>query len=68
MKRLLAYLRPRWRKVTADLWDSKTRTILVVASIAVGVFAVGAIITAYVIMSEDIDKSYRNVSPANIEI
>ncbi len=68
MKRLLAYLRPRWRKVTADLWESKTRTILVVASIAVGVFAVGAITSAYVIMSEDIDKSYRDVSPANITI
>ncbi|HIP69794.1 MAG TPA: FtsX-like permease family protein [Anaerolineae bacterium] len=68
MKRLLAYLRPRWRKVTADLWESKTRTILVVASIAVGVFAVGAITSAYVIMSADIDKSYRDVSPANIEI
>ncbi len=68
MKRLLAYLRPRWRKVSADLWESKTRTILVVASIAVGVFAVGAITTAYVIMSEDIHKSYRDVSPANVEI
>ena len=68
MKRLLAYLRPRWRKVAADLWESKTRTILVVASIAVGVFAVGAITSAYVIMSADIDKSYRDVSPANIEI
>ncbi len=68
MKRLLNYLKPRWRKVLADLWDSKTRTILVVASIAVGVFAIGAIISAYVTMSEDIDKSYLSVSPANIII
>ena len=30
-------IRPRWRKVIADLWASKTRTLLVVASIAVGV-------------------------------
>lgn len=68
MKRLLAYLRPRWRKVSADLWESKTRTLLVVASIAVGVFAVGAIATAYVIMSQDIDKSYIDINPANIVI
>ena len=35
--------RPRWSKVLSDLWDSKFRTILVVASIAVGVFAIGVI-------------------------
>ena len=34
---------PRWRKVLRDLWSNKTRTILVVLSIAVGVFAVGMI-------------------------
>jgi putative ABC transport system permease protein len=30
-------LRPRWRKVLRDLWSNKTRTLLVVLSIAVGV-------------------------------
>ena len=68
MKQLLNYLKPRWRKVLADLWDSKTRTILVVASIAVGVFAIGAIVSAYAIMAEDIDFSYISSSPANIII
>jgi putative ABC transport system permease protein len=60
--------RPRWSKVLADLWDNKTRTILVVSSIAVGVFAIGAIATSYSILSEDLDKSYAAVNPANIEI
>jgi len=60
--------RPRWSKVLADLWDNKTRTILVVASIAVGVFAIGAIATSYSILSEDLDNSYAAVNPANIEI
>ena len=36
-------LNPRWRKVLRDLWGNKTRTALVVLSIAVGVFAVGMI-------------------------
>lgn len=36
-------MRPRWRKVFADLWVNKTRTLLVALSIAVGVFAVGMI-------------------------
>jgi putative ABC transport system permease protein len=60
--------RPRWRKVLADLWDNKLRTALVVASIAVGVFAVGTIGNAYAIISEDINVSYASINPANIEI
>ena len=68
MKTKKSFVRPRWNKVLADLWDNKTRTLLVVASIAVGVFAVGAIITAYMILSEDIHVSYAAVNPANIEI
>ncbi len=39
-----------------------------VASIAVGVFAIGAIATSYVIMSEDLDASYASIHPANIEM
>jgi putative ABC transport system permease protein len=61
-------LKPRWTKVFSDLWDDKTRTILVVASIAVGVFAVGMIITALMILREDINISYASANPANIEI
>ncbi len=61
-------LKPRWSKVLSDLWDDKTRTALVVASIAVGVFAVGMIITALMILREDINISYASANPANIEI
>ena len=61
-------LKTRWTKVFSDLWDDKTRTILVVASIAVGVFAVGMIITALMILREDINISYASANPANIEI
>ena len=61
-------LKPRWSKVFSDLWDDKTRTALVVASIAAGVFAVGMIITAFVILNADINYSYASTNPANIEI
>lgn len=64
----LKFMRPSWQKVLADLWINKTRTLLVVASIAVGVFAIGAIATTYVILSEDIGVSYASAQPANIEI
>ena len=60
--------RPRLSKVLTDLWGDKTRTALVVASIAVGVFAVGMIITAYKILSEDINHTYASANPVNIDI
>jgi putative ABC transport system permease protein len=62
------FLRPRWRKLFSDLWGDKTRTGLVVASIAVGVFAIGMILTTYSILSTDINLSYSSVNPANIEV
>ena len=61
-------VRPRWSKVLADLWDNKTRTLLVVLSIAVGVFAIGTIANAFQILSVDIDASYASVNPPNITI
>jgi putative ABC transport system permease protein len=54
--------------VLADLWESRSRTILVVASIAVGVFAIGAIAACYAILSQDLDTSYASIRPANIEM
>jgi len=61
-------MRPRWRKVISDLIDNKARTILVVFSIAVGVFAIGVIAGAYVIISEDLGLTYAANNPSNIEI
>ncbi len=61
-------LRPRWRKVLADLWGNKARTLLVVASIAVGVFAIGVIAGTYAILAEDLNTSYASTNPANISL
>jgi len=61
-------IKPRWSKVLTDLREDKTRTSLVVASISVGVFAIGMIITAFVILKADINHSYASVNPPNIEI
>jgi putative ABC transport system permease protein len=61
-------IRPRWRKVLHDLWDSKSRTALVVFSIVVGVFSIGVIVGTYVIVSHDMSASYAANNPANIEI
>ncbi|MCJ7700865.1 MAG: hypothetical protein MUO62_04735, partial [Anaerolineales bacterium] len=61
-------VKPRWRKVLSDLWENKLRTLLVVASIAVGVFAVGTIVTTYAILAEDIGITYAARNPANIDV
>ena len=59
---------PRWRKVLADLWGNKLRTLLVVASIAIGVFAIGVIAGTYVIIDHDLDQSYASTNPAQIRM
>jgi putative ABC transport system permease protein len=61
-------LRPRWRKIWHDLIDNKVRTLLVVFSIAVGVFSIGVIAGTHVIISEDMSTSYAANQPMNIEM
>lgn len=61
-------IRPRWRKVFTDLIDNKLRTALVVFSIAVGVFSIGVISGAYVIIANDMSASYSANNPMNIEL
>ncbi len=60
--------KPSGRKVLSDLWSNKVRTALVVASIAVGVFAVGMIAGAYDIIPSEMNYSYQSANPANIQI
>jgi putative ABC transport system permease protein len=50
---------PRWRKVIRDVWDNKSRTILVVLSIAIGVFAFGGLFIARVIGETAMDAQYQ---------
>ena len=61
-------MKPRWRKVLHDLYDNKGRTLLVVFSIAVGVFSIGVIAGAYQVIENDMSISYAAQSPANVEL
>lgn len=54
----------RWYKVLRDLSNNKIRTMLVVLSIAVGVFAIGMVAGTYEIISRDLSSSYKAVNPA----
>ncbi len=52
----------------ADLWGNKVRTLLVIASIGVGVLAIGVIAGTYAMLSTDLNASYAASNPANIRI
>ncbi|MEM7344465.1 MAG: FtsX-like permease family protein [Chloroflexota bacterium] len=53
------------RKIAADVWFNKTRTLLVVLTIAIGVFAVGTIFRSWSILSSNLSASYQRANPAN---
>ncbi|MBP2630725.1 MAG: hypothetical protein H6Q70_1353 [Firmicutes bacterium] len=61
-------LSPRWRKVWTDIWGNKLRTLLVVLSISVGVFAVGMVYSSYLMFQRDLAISWRTASPANASL
>ena len=56
-------LSPRWHKILGDLRGYKTRTVVVILSIAVGVFAVGIIAGTQVILTRDMQASYLAIDP-----
>jgi len=62
---MLKIIHPRWRKVLRDLWLNKGRTLVVVLSIAVGVFAVGTIATSQIVLSSDLRDAYLATNPAS---
>lgn len=59
-------LSPRWRKVLRDLWYNKTRTLLVVLSIAIGVFAVGMVLHTNLLVAERVQDDFDASQPANV--
>lgn len=58
-------LSPRWRKVWRDLWSNKTRTLLVLLSIAVGVTAIGMVMGAQNVVDQTLPSAYAAVNPAS---
>lgn len=54
----------RWHKVLNDLSGNRTRTLLIVLSIAVGLFAVGTIVSARSILAEGMAESYAAINPS----
>ena len=59
---------PRWRKVLRELWSNRTRTLLVVASIAVGIFAVGTVQQLRTVLLGEMQTIYDASSAAQATI
>jgi putative ABC transport system permease protein len=51
------------KKILADLWVNKARSILVALSIAVGALAVGVIVSSMIIVKRDLQADYAAVNP-----
>lgn len=51
------------KKILADLWANKARSILVTLSIAVGVFSVGIILTSMLVVKHDMLADYNTINP-----
>ena len=61
-------LSPRWKKILSDTWGHKTRSLLVIASITIGLFAVGVITSMQIIINNDMANGYEALDPANIQL
>ena len=61
-------IRPRLRKVAMDVWSHRMRSLLVIASVTVGLFAVGVISTLHQVITADMRQGYAAVNPPNIRI
>ena len=54
-----------WLKILRDLWLYKTRTLLVVLAIAVGVSAFGVMFTTQIVLARDLSRGYLATQPAH---
>jgi putative ABC transport system permease protein len=54
-----------WRKVFRDLWQERSRTALVVLAIAIGLSACFALLSAYAILTRELDKGFLETNPAS---
>jgi hypothetical protein len=58
----------RWRKVVRELWSNRTRTLLVIASIAVGIFAVGTVQLLRSVILTELQAVYANSNASQATI
>lgn len=56
---------PRWQKLRGDLRRSKGRVAMMILAIAISLFGVGTMLTAYTILTREITRNYQATQPAS---
>ncbi len=56
---------PRWKKLWRDLQAAQGRMLMMVLAIAVSIFGVGTILSAYTILTREISRNYLGTNPAS---
>ena len=56
---------PPWKKTIRDFWQESTRTALVVLAIAIGITGFAAVLSAYAVLTRELDRGYLATNPAS---
>ena len=54
-----------WRKTIRDFQQESARTLLVIAAIAIGITGFAAVLSAYAVLTRELDKGYLATNPAS---
>jgi putative ABC transport system permease protein len=54
-----------WRKAMRDFWRERTRSLLVVAAIALGIAGFAALMASYAILTRELNAGYLATNPAS---
>ncbi len=55
----------RFKKALRDLWFDRSRTLIVIAAIAIGIFCASTVIVGYSILDREMGVNYANTNPAS---
>jgi putative ABC transport system permease protein len=58
----------RWNKILHDIWDNKSRSLLVIFTLAIGIAAVGMINNTARMMKRDLFGGFASTNPASINL
>lgn len=54
-----------WRKAIRDIWQERTRTILVILAISIGIAGFSTVMSTYAILTRELDRGYLATNPAS---
>ncbi|MEZ4518159.1 MAG: hypothetical protein R3C44_15505 [Chloroflexota bacterium] len=58
-------LRTRWYKVISDLWNNRSRTLIVALAVAVGIYAVSAVSATQTVLRREYDNNLSKAITAS---